>query len=69
MVKFDGIVRVVFTSMALGTGVNFVGLNTTIHYGAPRCIADYFQKSGRAGRSGEKSTSSLYWTPVRKDIL
>ena len=72
MVKFDGTVRVVFATMALGMGVNFVGFNTNIHYGAPRCIDDYFQESGRAGRSGEKSTSTIYWTPtdapVRKDL-
>ena len=51
MSKKDGIVRVVFATMALGMGVNFVGLNTTIHYGAPRQIDGYFQESGRAGRA------------------
>ena len=72
MVEVDGTVRVVFATMALGMGVNFVGLNTTIHYGAPRSIDDYFQESGRAGRSGGKSTSTIYWNPtdapVRKDL-
>lgn len=41
MLNEDGIVRVVFATMALGMGVNFVGLTTTIHYGAPRNIDDY----------------------------
>ena len=72
MVKFDGTVRVVFATNALGMGANFVGLNTTTHYGSPRCIDDYFQESGRTERSGEKSTSTIYWTPtdgpVRKDL-
>ena len=63
MNKADGTVRVVFATMALGMGVNLVGLNTTIHYGAPRSLEDYFQESGRAGRNGEAATSTIYWTP------
>ena len=46
MTKEDGVVRVVFATMALGMGVNFAGLNTIIHYGAPHCVDDYFQESG-----------------------
>lgn len=46
MIKESGIVRVVFATTALGMGVNFVGLYSTIHYGAPRSIDDYFQESG-----------------------
>ena len=49
-----GIVRVVFATTALGMGVHFVGLHSTIHYGAPRSTDDYFQESGRAGRDGKK---------------
>ena len=72
MAKADGTIRVVFATMALGMGVNFVGLTSTIHYGAPRCIDDYFQESGRAGRGGELCTSTIYWcpsdAPLRKDL-
>ena len=72
MAKTDGTIRVVFATMALGMGVNFVGLTSTIHYGAPRCIDDYFQESGRAGRGGELCTSTIFWrpsdAPVRKDL-
>ena len=72
MSKEDGIVRVVFATMALGVGVNFSGLTSTIHYGAPRSLDDYFQESGRAGRGGELSTSTIYWAPldvpVRQDL-
>ena len=35
MQKPDGVVRVVFATVALGMGVNFTSLNKTIHYGAP----------------------------------
>ena len=63
MIKADGTVRVVFATIALGMGVNFMGLNTVVHYGAPRSLEDYFQECGRAGRSGEQSYSTIYWSP------
>ena len=72
MQKADGVVRVVFATVALGMGVNFVGLSNILHYGAPSSIEDYFQESGRAGRSGEHSKSVIYWkpsdAPLRKDL-
>lgn len=71
LVKSDGVVRVVFATTALGIGVDFVGLNTIIHYGAPHSLDDYFQESGRAGRSSASATSTVYWQPIdaplRKD--
>lgn len=72
MQREDGVVRVVFATVALGMGINFVGLNRTIHYGAPTAIEDYFQESGRAGRSGVPAKSTIYWkpfdAPLRKDL-
>ena len=63
MQKEDGVVRVVFATMALGMGVNFATLNTIYHYGAPRSIDDFFQESGRAGRSGKRAKSVVFWKP------
>lgn len=60
----DGVVRIVFATNALGMGVDFCGLSTVIHYGAPRSIDDYFQESGRGGRSGEDSRSVIFWKPA-----
>ena len=58
--------------MALGMGVDFKGLDCTIHYGAPRSLDDYFQESGRAGREGQQAVSTIYWkppeAPLRKDL-
>ena len=59
LVNSDVVVRVVFATMALGMGVDFVELNTVIHYGAPCSLDDYFQESGRAGCSGDFATSLL----------
>ncbi len=56
----DGTIRVVFATIALGMGVNFAGLNRTIHYGAPTAIEDYFQESGCAGRSGAIAKSTIF---------
>ena len=67
----NGVVRIVFATNALGMGVDFRGLNTIIHYGAPRSMEDYFQESGRGGRSGDVACSVVYWKPsdcpIRKD--
>ena len=71
MQDLHGVVRIVFATVALGMGVNMVGVNTTWHYGAPTCIEDYFQESGRSGRSGEQAKSIIFWkpadAPLRKD--
>ena len=62
--KPDGVVRVVFATVALGMGINLRDVNTVIHYGAPSSLEDYFQESGRGGRSGEQARSIVYWKPV-----
>ena len=62
--KPDGVVRVVFATVALRMGINLQDINTVIHYGAPSSIEDYFQESGRGGRSGQQACSIVYWKPV-----
>lgn len=59
----DGVVRVVFATVALGMGVNLKDVNTIIHYGAPKSVEDYFQESGRGGRTGGDAVSTVYWKP------
>ena len=48
----NGVVRVVFATVALGMGVHLRDVNTIYHYEAPQSIDNYFQGSGRGGRSG-----------------
>ena len=59
-----GVVRVVFATVALGMGINLRDVNTIIHYGAPHSLEDYFQESGRGGRSGGAAVSTIFWKPV-----
>ena len=53
----DGVVRVVFATMALGMGVDFKSLDYIVHYGAPRSLEDYIHR--RVAELAE-ITSSLY---------
>ncbi len=73
MTQPDGVVRIVFATVALGMGVNLRNVNTVIHYGAPQSIDDYFQESGRGGRSGDHACSIVYWKPIdcplRKELI
>ena len=52
-----GTVRVVFASEAMGIH----GVDTIIH--APSSIEDYFQASGRRGKSGDSAYCIVYRTP------
>ena len=45
----EGDVRVVFSTVALGMGIDLRDVNVIVHYGAPQSIYDYFQESGRGG--------------------
>ena len=40
-------------------GINLADVNRVVHYGAP-CSLDYFQESGRGGRTGEQACSTIY---------
>ena len=39
----NGVVGVVFASVAIEVGVDLQGVNIILHYGAPSSIEDYFQ--------------------------
>lgn len=60
LVNPHGVVRVVFATIALGMGIAFRDVNSIIHFGAPRSLDDYFQESGRRGRSESAVKSVIY---------
>ena len=72
LVDPGGNIRVVFATVALGMGVNLANVNTVVHYGAPRSLEDYFQESGRGGRTGGQAFSTVYWcckdAPKYRDV-
>ena len=71
LTQSDGLVRVVFATVALGMGVDIKDVNLVVHYGAPNSVDDYFQESGRGGRSGDNARSVIFWKPsdcpIRKE--
>ena len=44
--KADGVVRVVFCTIAFGMGINVKGAYTVIHLGPSGSLEDYHQESG-----------------------
>ena len=55
----------VFATVALRMGIDLQeDINDVVHYGVPSSLEDYFQESGRGGRSGAEATSTIYWRPV-----
>ena len=40
----NGVVRVVFATVALGTGTDLKDVNMVIHYGALKSLEDYFKR-------------------------
>lgn len=61
--KSDGIIRVLFSTVAFGMGVDVKGVHTVIHMGVPPDVDDFVQESGRAGRDGEQAVSVMLLYP------
>lgn len=61
----SGHFRVVVATNALGMGIDMKGVNSIYHYGVPRDLEDYLQEIGRAGRSGEPASASLFFKAIQ----
>ena len=64
----NGVVRIVFATIVMGMGVDMKATSTIIHYGAPQSIEDYFQESGRGGRSGSPANWQPKHYPARREL-
>ena len=59
--KRNSLVRVIFATSALGMGVDAPDIRHVIHVTPPSSIESYVQEIGRAGRTGQLLSATLYY--------
>ena len=57
----EGIIRVVFATVAFAMGLDSPNIRHIIHWGPPTDAEMYVQETGRAGRDGKFSKATLYF--------
>lgn len=58
----NGVLRVVIATVAFGLGVDCPNIREVIHFRSPASMLDYVQESGRAGRDGQNSKATLFFS-------
>ena len=56
----DSQLRVLFSTIAFGMGIQIPDVTVVIHWGVPNSILSYWQEVGRAGRDGHQAYAICY---------